>query len=156
MITIYTDGACRRNQHANNKGGWGCVLTDESTNKVKHYWGHQANTTNSRMEMMAVIKALHAISNRPCSEVTIYSDSNFVIRGMNEWLSGWKSRGWKKANKKPVENKDLWLQIDELSAKHAVTWCHVKGHSGVQGNTIADKLANRGADGHTGSKVLTE
>lgn len=155
MITIYTDGACRGNQHKNNKGGWGCVLKDEDTGKVRHYWGHEVNTTNNRMEMTAVLQALRAIKNRSTSDVVIHSDSSLIIKGMNEWLKGWKLKGWKTAGKKPVENKDLWLQIEELSSKHTVNWIHVKGHSGNKGNELADKLANRGAEGHAGSKTLS-
>ncbi|MET0118950.1 MAG: ribonuclease HI [Sedimenticola sp.] len=152
MIDIYTDGACRGNQHAFNMGGWGYVITDKVSGRSRHCWGHEQNTTNNRMEMTATIKALHAIRNRPKSDVTVYSDSNLIIKGMTEWLSGWKAKGWRNASKKPVENKDLWLQLDELSALHNVTWQHVKGHNGNKGNEIADQLANRGADGHKGKQ----
>ncbi|MEH6652331.1 MAG: ribonuclease HI [Motiliproteus sp.] len=150
MIEIYTDGACRNNQQAINQGGWGLVLTDMYTGKIRHCWGHQADTTNNRMEMTAAIKALEAIRNRPRSEVTIYSDSNLLIQGMNEWMTGWKAKGWKNASKKPVGNKDLWLLLDELSGNHDVTWRYVKGHNGDVDNELADKLANRGADGGNG------
>ncbi len=152
MIEIYTDGACRGNQHSTNMGGWGYVIENRATGKKRHCWGHEANTTNNRMEMMAAIKGLTAIRNGSRTDVTIYSDSNLVIKGMTEWIDGWKAKGWKNASKKPVENKDLWLKLDELSALHNVTWHHVKGHNGNEGNEIADQLANRGADGHQGKK----
>ncbi|UTW04513.1 ribonuclease HI [Amphritea atlantica] len=152
MINIYTDGACRGNQNTFNMGGWGFVLTDKATGKARHCWGHEANTTNNRMEMTAAIKALHAIRNRSRSEVTVYSDSNLMVKGMTEWLSGWKAKGWKNSGKKPVENKDLWVQLEELSALHNVTWQHVKGHNGNAGNELADQLANRGADGQQGKQ----
>jgi ribonuclease HI len=152
MISIYTDGACRNNQCTINKGGWGLVLTDTNTGKVRHCWGHEANTTNNRMEMTAAIKALEAIRNRPRSEVTLYSDSNLLIKGMNEWITGWKAKGWKGAKKKTVENKDLWLLLDEMNGSHDVTWQFVKGHSGDVGNDMADMLANRGADGGNGKQ----
>ena len=154
MLEIYTDGACRGNQSANNKGGWGFILTDTTTGKVRHRWGHEADTTNNRMEMTAAIRALYAIRNRERTEVTIYSDSNLMVKGMNEWLTGWKAKGWKTASKKPVENKGLWVQLDELSAGHDVTWCHVRGHAGDVGNELADKLAKakRGADGQSGQE----
>lgn len=152
MITIYTDGACRGNQHSFNNGGWGIVITDTVTGKVRHSWGHKANTTNNRMEMLAAIKALYVLRNRPRSDVCIYSDSNLVVKGMNEWLANWKAKGWKRASKKPVENRDLWEQLDELSAYHNITWRHVKGHARNAGNTLADELANRGAAGQQGSQ----
>ncbi|MCT7655418.1 ribonuclease HI [Oceanimonas sp. NS1] len=152
MIEIYTDGACRGNQHSNNSGGWGYVIKDTDTGKARHAWGHERNTTNNRMEMTAAIKALHVIRNRSRSVVTLHSDSNLLIKGMTEWLTGWKARGWKTAARKPVENIDLWERLDELSQGHEVTWVHVKGHAGNAGNEQADTLANRGADGTSGAQ----
>lgn len=152
MIEIYTDGACRGNQHANNSGGWGVVIKDTSNGKARNAWGHRRDTTNNRMEMTAAIKALEFISARPRSEVTIYSDSNLLIKGMNDWLTGWKAKGWKTASRKPVENVDLWKHLDKLSQQHDLTWQHVAGHAGNDGNELADVLANRGADGSCGCK----
>lgn len=152
MIEIYTDGACRGNQNVNNSGGWGFVIKDSSTGKERHTWGHALNTTNNRMEMTAAIKALSVIRKRPRSEVTLYSDSNLLIKGMTEWLDGWKAKGWCNAQRKPVENVDLWQCLDELNQLHDLTWQHVKGHAGIAGNELADELANRGASGDAGSQ----
>ena len=152
MITIYTDGACRGNQSRLNAGGWGFLLQDEGAGTVRECWGHTEHTTNVRMEMLAAIKALEAIQELERCEVVIYSDSNLLIQGMNSWLAGWKAKGWRKSDKKPVLNCDLWRRLDALSAHHEMTWRHVKGHSGNPGNEKADELANRGADGDTGMR----
>jgi len=152
MIKIHTDGACRGNQYTTNQGGWGFAITDTTANKIRHAWGHETNTTSNRMVMTAAISALHAIRNRPPSSVTLFSDSQLMIKGMNEWLKGWKARGWKTANRKPVENKDLWLQLENLDAKHKISWVHVKAHSGNFDNEIASQLAKRGADGTNGTQ----
>lgn len=151
MISIYTDGACKGNP---GTGGWGFVITDEKTGKQRHCWGHVPYTTNSKMEMLAVIKALKQLTKRAPANVTVYSDSNFIIQGVNEWLDGWKARGWRKSNKKPVENVDLWTQIDALNELHDVSWVHVRSHCGIKGNELADSLANRGASGEAGSKTF--
>ena len=133
-VVIYTDGACSGNP---GPGGWGSVLM---------YGGHrrelsggEKETTNNRMEMMAVIAALDAL-NRSC-KIILHTDSTYVMKGMTEWLPGWKSRGWKTASKQPVKNVDLWQRMDEAVSRHRVEWKWVKGHSGVPENERADELA---------------
>ncbi len=148
MLIIYTDGACKGNQNVNNLGGWGFVIQDLESLKERHCCGHVINTTNNRMEMTAIIKALSAIKSRPHSKVTLYTDSELIVKGMTEWLANWKAKGWKNSKRKPIENKELWLSIDELSAKHLITWCHVAAHTGIVGNELADSLANEGTEGH--------
>lgn len=139
MVTIYTDGACRGNP---GPGGWGAIL--ECAGKEKELYGGEADTTNNRMELTAVIKALESLS-RPC-EITLFSDSKYVLQGITEWVHNWKKRGWRTANKKPVMNVDLWKQLDSLVPTHQIDWQWVKGHSGDPGNELADELANRGID----------
>ncbi len=133
-IEIYTDGACSGNP---GPGGWGVLMRWNGHEKELN--GGEPETTNNRMEMMAVIKALEAI--KKSSHVTLYTDSKYVIQGIEEWMDGWKMRGWKTAAKKPVKNQDLWMRIDELVNTHNVTFCWVKGHSGNEGNEKADQLA---------------
>jgi ribonuclease HI len=137
MIEIYTDGACSGNP---GKGGWGALLRYDGVEKELS--GYEPMTTNNRMEMMGVIKALEALK-KP-STATIYSDSQYVIKGMTEWLKGWKAKGWKTASKGPVKNVDLWQQLDALAAKHTLTWQWVKGHNNHAENERVDALA-RGA-----------
>ncbi len=138
-VVIYTDGACKGNP---GPGGWGVVL--RSGAQQKELSGGELNTTNNRMEMMAVIQALQALK-RPCA-VTLYLDSEYVRKGITEWLAGWKARGWKTAAKQPVKNVDLWQQLDQLVASggHRIEWRWVKGHAGDPGNERADALANEG------------
>ncbi len=138
-VYIYTDGACRGNP---GPGGWGALIRFQDTEK--EFFGGENNTTNNRMEMMASIQALSQLS-RPC-EVILTTDSQYVRKGITEWIINWKKRGWKTANKKPVKNSDLWKQLDELVQKHEVTWHWVKGHSGHAENERADELANKGID----------
>lgn len=138
-VEIYTDGACRGNP---GPGGWGVLLL--ANGREKEMCGGEPSTTNNRMELTAAIRGLHALKRR-CS-VTVYTDSEYVRRGIDEWLANWKRRGWKTAGKKPVKNQDLWLALDEEVKCHDVTWCWVKGHSGNPGNERADELANRGLD----------
>jgi ribonuclease HI len=140
-IEIYTDGACKGNP---GPGGWGVLLRSGST--VKELHGGEASTTNNRMELTAVIRALQALK-RPC-KVTLYLDSQYVLKGITEWLPGWKAKGWKTASKQPVKNEDLWRQLDELVATsgHEVDWRWVRGHNGDPGNERADALANRGVE----------
>ena len=133
-INIYTDGACSGNP---GPGGWGAILC--WNDHEKELSGGEDETTNNRMEMMAVIKGLEALKKD--SEVTIYTDSKYVKQGAEEWLEGWKARGWKSASKKPVKNQDLWEQIDSLLNTHSVTFIWVKGHAGHEMNERVDKLA---------------
>jgi ribonuclease HI len=138
-VVIYTDGACKGNP---GPGGWGALLTIGDTRK--ELCGGELETTNNRMEMMAVIKALQALK-RPC-DVELYLDSQYVNKGINEWISGWKARGWKTADKKPVKNVDLWLLLEAAREPHRIKWIWVKGHAGHAGNERADQLANRGVE----------
>ena len=140
-VTIYTDGACKGNP---GPGGWGVVL--QSGGKEKHMHGGEAQTTNNRMEMTAVIKALEALK-MPC-HVSLYTDSKYVIQGITEWMDAWKARGWKTASKDPVKNVDLWQKIDTLINEHQIDWHWVKGHAGHPGNELADALANKGVEAH--------
>ena len=140
LITqIYTDGGCRGNP---GPGGWGVVLQARSAEK--ELWGGEANTTNNRMELTAVIRALGALT-RPAS-VQIHTDSQYVQKGISQWIHNWKRNGWKTADKKPVKNADLWQELDRISQQHRITWLWVKGHAGHPGNERADTLANRGID----------
>lgn len=136
-VYAFTDGACKGNPGV---GGWGALL--RYGDKEKELWGGEANTTNNRMELMAAIEALKALS-RAC-DVVLTTDSQYVKQGINQWLAGWKKNGWKTAAKAPVKNKDLWLLLDEQCKKHNVEWHWVKGHSGHAENERADELANRG------------
>lgn len=138
-VEIFTDGACKGNPGA---GGWGALLRFGS--KEKELYGGQAHTTNNRMELMAAIKGLEALS-QTC-EVVITTDSQYVRQGITSWLKGWKRNGWKTASKQPVKNQDLWQQLDELASQHKLTWKWVKGHSGHRENEIADRLANKGVE----------
>ena len=137
VVEIYTDGACRGNP---GPGGWGVLLRYNS--QEKELWGGEAGTTNNRMELMAAIRALEALK-RP-SQVKLYTDSIYVMKGITEWIHDWKRKGWRTADKKPVKNEDLWRQLDELRAKHDIEWHWVRGHAGHPENERADKLANRG------------
>lgn len=134
-ITIYTDGACSGNP---GPGGWGAILC--WNDHEKEISGGEEETTNNRMEMMAVIEALTALKHNK-APVTIYTDSKYVLQGATEWLEGWKARGWKSANKKPIKNQDLWERIDSLLKEHSVHFIWVKGHNGHEMNERVDKLA---------------
>jgi ribonuclease HI len=138
-VVIYTDGACKGNP---GPGGWGVVLCFGE--QQKELLGGEASTTNNRMELTAAIEALKALK-RPVA-ADIYTDSQYVIKGLEQWLPAWKARGWQTADKKPVKNKDLWVCLDELAGQHQLSWHWVKGHSGNPGNTRADALANQGVD----------
>ena len=138
-VIIYTDGACRGNP---GPGGWGAVLNYDG--HEKRLSGGEHNTTNNRMELMAAINALKALKI-PCN-VELYTDSKYVMQGIEEWLSNWKQNQWKTAAKKDVKNKDLWQLLDKEAQRHNINWSWVKGHSGDPGNELADTLANQGID----------
>jgi ribonuclease HI len=139
VIEAFTDGACRGNP---GPGGWGVLL--RYNDHEKRLYGAEADTTNNRMELMAVIKALESL-NRDC-KVKVTSDSQYVLKGITEWMDNWKKRGWKTAAKKPVKNVDLWQRLDKARATHNIEWHWVKGHSGHVENEIADELANLAID----------
>jgi len=133
-VVIYTDGACSGNP---GPGGWGSVLLYRGHRRELS--GGDAETTNNRMEMMAVIQALESLS-RPC-DIVLHTDSTYVMKGMTEWLQAWKKRGWRTAGKKPVKNVELWQRMEQAIERHEVQWRWVKGHSGVPENERADELA---------------
>ncbi|MBL6754268.1 MAG: ribonuclease HI [Pseudomonadales bacterium] len=139
FVELFTDGACKGNPGV---GGWGALLRFGETEK--RLYGGEAETTNNRMEMMAVICALEALTE-PCN-VTITTDSKYVLQGMTEWLENWKQRNWQTAAKKPVLNVDLWKRLDQAASEHKIQWHWVKGHSGHRENEIADELANQGIE----------
>jgi len=139
-IVIYTDGGCRGNPGVGGCGVW--LRYKDYDKKLK---GSEHNTTNNKMELTAAIKALEALKSSEIS-VDLYTDSKYVIQGINEWIESWKSKDWKTANKKPVKNVDLWRQLDLLNNKYSVTWHWVKGHSDDPGNDMADLLANQAMD----------
>lgn len=139
QIEIFTDGACRGNP---GPGGWGAILRAGKHYKELH--GGEQQTTNNRMELTAAIEALKAIK-KP-SNVVLTTDSQYVRKGITEWLEGWKAKGWKNSQKKPVKNVDLWQALDEQNARHSIDWRWVKGHSGHPENERADELANLGID----------
>jgi len=137
VVEVYTDGACKGNPGV---GGWGVVL--ECDGKKLELYDGEAHTTNNKMEMTAVIRALETLKRR--SRVRLYTDSKYVMDGINQWIHAWKKRGWLTADKKPVKNKELWQRLDELTAQHDVKWQWVRGHDGNPGNERADELANLG------------
>ena len=136
-VSLYTDGACKGNP---GKGGWGVLMRYGS--HEKELFGGEAHTTNNRMELTAIIQGLAALK-RPCA-VVIYTDSQYVKNGMEQWIHGWKKNGWKTAAKQPVKNEDLWRQLDQLAAQHQIQWQWVRGHAGHAENERADALANQG------------
>ena len=138
-VTIYTDGACKGNP---GRGGWGALLSYGSN--VKELWGGEPETTNNRMELLAAISALEALKR--ASQIHLYTDSDYLRRGITEWIANWKRRNWKTSAGKPVKNIDLWQRLDKAVEKHQIDWRWVKGHSGDPGNERADELANRGAE----------
>jgi len=139
IIDIYTDGACSGNP---GPGGWGAILRTNGTEK--EIFGGEPLTTNNRMEMMAVIEALRALK-RPVA-VRVHTDSQYVMKGITEWIHGWKRRGWKTAGKEAVKNEDLWRMLDALAAQHSIEWFWVRGHAGHAENERADALARRGVE----------
>jgi ribonuclease HI len=138
-VVLYTDGACKGNP---GPGGWGAVLRYGEAAKMLH--GGELNTTNNRMELMAAIKGLESLK-RAC-DVELYTDSQYVRKGITEWLASWKKNGWKTSARKPVKNEDLWRLLDEEVQRHRIKWHWVRGHSGVPDNELADELANRGVE----------
>jgi ribonuclease HI len=138
-VEIFTDGACKGNP---GRGGWGALLTVDG--HEKEIFGGEPNTTNNRMELRAVIEALTTLT-RPC-EVVLHTDSQYVQKGISEWIHGWKKRGWKTAAREPVKNEDLWKALDAIQGTHTVDWRWVRGHNGHPGNERADVLANRGVE----------
>jgi len=138
-VVIYTDGACRGNP---GMGGWAALLRTGAHEREIH--GAEPHTTNNRMELTAVIRALEAL-RRPV-EARVYTDSEYVRRGITEWLASWKTRGWRTADRKPVKNQDLWERLDQLAASHRIEWHWVRGHSGVEDNERVDRLANQAID----------
>ena len=138
-VRIFTDGACKGNP---GPGGWGALLI--WGDHERELFGGERESTNNRMELTAVIRALEALS-RHCL-ASVYTDSQYVQKGITEWMPSWKRRGWKTADRKPVKNVDLWKQLDEVAAKHEIEWHWVRGHDGHVENERADRLANRGVD----------
>jgi len=139
VVKIYTDGACRGNP---GPGGWGVLLCDGAGER--ELYGADAKTTNNRMELMAAIQGLEALTET--RQVALITDSQYVKNGITQWLANWKRKGWLTANKKPVKNIDLWQRLDEIASRHDIDWQWVKGHSGHVENERADQLANRGID----------
>jgi ribonuclease HI len=146
QVEIYTDGACRGNP---GPGGWGALLRWGDQERTLH--GGEAQTTNNRMELMAAIQALEAL-NRAC-RVELTTDSQYLRKGITEWMADWKRRGWKTAARKPVKNRDLWERLDALTARHDIHWHWVKGHAGHDENERVDALANRGIDELLGGSI---
>ncbi|HEB92811.1 MAG TPA: ribonuclease HI [Gammaproteobacteria bacterium] len=138
-VELFTDGACRGNP---GPGGWGALLRFGGTEK--ELFGGEAETTNNRMELMAAIRGLESLK-QPC-QVQLTTDSQYVLKGVTEWMDNWKRRGWKTAAKKPVKNVDLWQRLDKALEPHEVEWQWVRGHTGHVENERADELANRGID----------
>ena len=139
IIQLYADGACRGNP---GPGGWGVLLQADS--REKELWGGDPETTNNRMELTAVIRGLESLK-RPAI-VHVHTDSQYVYKGIREWIHAWKRNGWRTSDKKPVKNADLWQALDLLAGQHKIQWFWVKGHAGHPGNERADSLANRGVD----------
>ena len=148
-VTMYTDGACRGNP---GPGGWGVVLI--AGNVEKEIFGGVADTTNNRMELLAAIRGLSALKRR--CRVKVYTDSEYLRKGITEWLEQWRARGWRTAAKKAVKNVDLWQELADLAAMHDVEWHWVKGHAGHPGNERADRLANSGIDDLLSEQRLPE
>ena len=144
-IEIFADGGCRGNP---GPGGWGVLIKSEG--KEKELWGGELDTTNNRMELTAVIRALEALK-RPAT-VRVHTDSQYVQKGISAWFHNWKRYGWRTSDKKPVKNADLWQALDQLAGQQRIEWLWVKGHAGHPGNEQADRLANRGMDELTAAR----
>lgn len=141
LVTVFADGACKGNGTAAARGGWGFRSEFGDAPAVEQYGGEKPST-NNRMELMAVIKALTQLPSE--HQVAMFTDSQYVVKGIDEWLAGWKRRGWKTSSGEAVKNKELWQQLDAMNSKHKVTWNWVRGHNGHPGNERADELANLG------------
>ena len=140
IVTVYTDGACSGNP---GPGGWGVLIVTGASENIELNGGEK-HTTNNRMELKAVIMALKEIDLG--NEITIITDSSYVQKGISEWILKWKQNGWRSSNRKPVKNKDLWVDLDDISSKFIIKWEWIKGHSGDPGNERADYLANKGCN----------
>lgn len=138
-MTIYTDGSCKGNP---GPGGWAAIL--QYQNKEKEISGFEPDTTNNRMELRAAVEALRALKR--CCDVEVYTDSQYVRQGMTAWIYNWRKNGWKSADKKPIKNQDLWVELDDLSRQHQVKWHWVKGHNGHPLNERVDELARRAVE----------
>jgi len=138
-VVIYTDGACKGNP---GPGGWGALL--QYGRRERELFGGESRTTNNRMELIAVIRALESLKRS--ATVEIYTDSQYVKNGIETWINAWKRNGWKTSGRKPVKNADLWVELDRLARDHEITWHWVKGHADTEGNQRADALANRGVE----------
>lgn len=145
VVEIFTDGACKGNP---GPGGWGALL--RTGRHSRELFGGEAETTNNRMELTAVIRALQALKRR--CRVRLSTDSRYVEQGMALWIHSWKKAGWRTSSKKPVRNADLWQMLDQLAAQHDIEWLWVRGHRGHEGNEAADRLANRGIDSVKGER----
>tara|TARA_B100000035_G_C21037010_1_gene571598 strand:+ start:9129 stop:9560 length:432 start_codon:yes stop_codon:yes gene_type:complete len=143
MIKVYTDGACKGNP---GQGGWGALICEKDTRR--EIYGGEGNTTNNRMELMAVIRALESLKEQ--NDITVFTDSIYVQKGISEWIMNWKRNGWKSSNKKSVKNKDLWVELDNLNNSMSIKWQWIKGHAGHEGNERADYLANLGVNSSSG------
>jgi len=139
VVQIFTDGACKGNPGI---GGWGALM--QYNGQTRELYGGVKLTTNNRMELLAVIRALEALT-RPC-KIHLHTDSTYVQKGISEWIHSWKKQNWRTSNKKEVKNNDLWKQLDQLAQQHQIEWFWIRGHSGHDGNEQADKLANQGAE----------
>jgi ribonuclease HI len=144
-VEIFTDGACKGNPGI---GGWGVYL--RFNGEAQEFFGGETMTTNNRMELLAAIRALQVLESLPLSRqswrIRLHTDSQYVQKGISEWIHSWKKRGWLTADKKPVKNEMLWKELDQLSQRYQVEWCWVRGHNGHDGNEQADRLANRGVE----------
>ncbi|MBY4679109.1 ribonuclease H family protein [Marinobacterium arenosum] len=156
MIHVYTDGACKGNQDTfHNGAGWGVVIFEPETGRELHLWGtEEGHATNNTMELQGPIEALKWLKKRTQEQITVHSDSNYVVQGMNQWVEGWKAKDWKKSDKKPVFNKELWMELEALAEPLNIQWVHVKAHNGDRWNELADELANRGASGKNGTQWI--
>ena len=148
VVEIYTDGACKGNPGV---GGWGALL--RYAGHEREIFGGEKLTTNNRMELLAAIRALESLK-RPC-KVHLHTDSQYVQKGISQWLDSWKLRNWRTSNRKPVKNEDLWRLLDSLAQQHEIEWCWVRGHSGHVDNDRADQLANRGVEMIASEELLT-